>query len=168
MRGKMNLIANVSENWGIGIGGELLVRIPEDMKFFRSMTLGKSVIMGRKTLESFPGENPLKNRTNIVITSDTSYEKEGAEIVHSVKEALDAVSGQKSEDVFIIGGESVYAQMLEYADTAYITKVSVSPEADAFFPNIDEMPDWELVHASPAAEHEGIKYRFCTYRRKVQ
>lgn len=165
----MNLIVAVTSDWGIGKDNDLLVSIPEDMKFFRTTTGGKTVIMGRKTLESFPGGNPLKNRVNIVITHDKTYKKEGVIIVPSVEAAVIAAgmaADNPSEDVFVIGGASIYSQMLKYADTAYITKIDARPEADTFFPNLDEDPEWELTEKSEDKEHEGITYRFCTYKRK--
>ena len=103
----MNLIAAVDNNWAIGYQNSLLVRIPEDQKWFRETTTGKAVIMGRKTLESFPNKAPLKNRTNIVITKDINYKVEGAVVVHSVEEAVKAAEGFASEDIYVIGGESI-------------------------------------------------------------
>lgn len=163
----MNLIVAVTENWGIGKDNQLLFSIPEDMKFFRNTTSGKTVIMGRKTLESFPGGRPLKNRVNIVITGDREYKKEGAVVVHSVEEALVAGWELGTDDAFIIGGASIYSAMLEYADTAYVTKMDICPEADTFFPNLDNDPHWELASESEDKEYEGVTFRFCTYRRKA-
>lgn len=164
----MNLIVAVTSNWGIGKDNNLLVSIPEDMKFFRTVTSGKTVIMGRKTLESFPGGNPLKNRVNIVITTDKNYKKEGVLLVPSVEAAVVAAAmaaDNPSEDVYVIGGASIYKQMLKYVDTAYVTKIDACPEADTFFPDLDADPEWELAEKSEDKEYEGIIFRFCTYKR---
>ena len=115
----MNIIVAVDKNWAIGKENKLLVSIPADMKFFRSTTTGKVVVMGRKTLESFPNGLPLKNRTNIVLTKDKNYKVKDAIIVHSIEEALEELKNYASEDVYVIGGDSIYAQMLPYCDTAH-------------------------------------------------
>ena len=134
----MNLIAAVDKNWAIGKNNELLVSIPNDMKMFRQMTTGKVVVMGRKTLESFPNGLPLKNRVNIVLTKNQNYQVKGAIIVHSVEEVLEELKKYDSEDVYVIGGEQIYRQMLPYCDTAHMTKIDHAYEADAYFPNLDE------------------------------
>ena len=159
----MKAIVAVTEDWGIGKDNGLLVSIPEDMKFFRETTAGGVVIMGRKTLESFPGGRPLKNRVNIVITKAEDYAPEGATVVHSVDEAVKAAKECGNEKVFVIGGASVYAQMVHLCDTVYVTKVAARPEADAFFPNLDEDPMFYISHASEVKEHEGTTFRFLTY-----
>lgn len=127
----MNIIVAVDKNWAIGKENKLLVSIPADMKFFRSTTTGKVVVMGRKTLESFPNGLPLKNRTNIVLTKDKNYKVKDAIIVHSIEEALEELKKYASEDVYVIGGDSIYAQMLPYCDTAHVTKIDFGYEADA-------------------------------------
>ena len=119
----MNIIVAADKNWGIGRNNELLVSIPADMKMFREETTGKVVVMGRKTLESFPNGLPLKNRTNIVITGNRDYQVKGAVIVHSIEEALKEVEKYPAEDVYCIGGDSIYKQMLPYCDTAHVTKI---------------------------------------------
>ena len=129
----MNIIVAVDKNWAIGKENKLLVSIPADMKFFRSTTTGKVVVMGRKTLESFPNGLPLKNRTNIVLTKDKNYKVKDAIIVHSIEEALEELKKYASEDVYVIGGDSIYAQMLPYCDTAHVTKIDFGYEADAWF-----------------------------------
>lgn len=134
----MNIIVAVDKNWAIGKENKLLVSIPADMKFFRSTTTGKVVVMGRKTLESFPNGLPLKNRTNIVLTKDKNYKVKDAIIVHSIEEALEELKNYASEDVYVIGGDSIYAQMLPYCDTAHVTKIDFGYEADAWFPNLVE------------------------------
>lgn len=165
----MNTIVAVDRLWGIGKGDELLFHIPEDMKFFRSVTSGKVVIMGRKTLESFPNKAPLKNRVNIVITRDPDYKVEGAIVVHSIDEAVETARGLEDyteNDIFVIGGDSIYGQMLPLVDTAYVTRIEATREADAFFPDLSEDEDWELDSRSEMKEYEGIEFYFTTYRRK--
>ncbi|MBQ9031293.1 MAG: dihydrofolate reductase [Parasporobacterium sp.] len=163
----MKLIAAIDENWNIGKDGGLLVHIPQDMKFFREKTLGKIVVMGRKTLESFPGKKPLKGRTNIVLTTDRDYQAEGpVTLVHSVEELIGVLSDYEQNDIFVIGGGSIYRQLLPFCDTAYITKVHVCCEADTTFPNLDEAPDWKLRYIRKGGIHEGMEYQFCTYLRR--
>ena len=128
----MNLIAAVDKNWAIGKDNGLLVSIPADMKFFRETTTGKFVVMGRKTLESFPNGLPLKNRVNIVLTTDYSYQVKDAVIVHSKEELEEELQKYNSEDIYVIGGESVYRLLLDACDTAHITKIDYAYEADAF------------------------------------
>ena len=121
----MNVIVAADKNWGIGKNNQLLVSIPADMKMFREETSGKVVVMGRKTLESFPNGLPLKNRINIVITSNKEYEVKGAIIVHSIEEALEEIKKYPAEDVYCIGGDSIYAQMLPYCDVAHVTRLTL-------------------------------------------
>lgn len=159
----MNIIVNVDKNWAIGLKNSLLVHIPADMRFFKEMTEHKVVVMGRKTLESFPGGQPLKNRVNIVITKKADYNAKGAVVVHSAEEALDYVREYQSEDVFVIGGETIYKQMLPYCDTAYITKTDFAYEADTYFPNLDQMENWKLTEESEEQTYYDLEYRFCRY-----
>lgn len=162
----MQAIVAVSKNWGIGRDGQLLFSIPEDMKFFRATTTGKTVIMGRKTLESMPGGKPLKNRRNIIISTREGYAVEGAETVTSPAAALELVQGEAEENVFVIGGGEVYRAMLPFCDRALVTIVEAEPEADKFFPDLDALEGWTLVEEGEEKEHEGLKFRFCTYKRK--
>ena len=159
----MKLIVAVSENWGIGKDNGLLFSIPTDMKFFRETTKGHTVVMGRKTLESFPGGKPLKNRLNIVLSTNLP-EGEGYTVVRGVDELLETLKNIDGE-VFIIGGESVYKLLLPYADTALVTKVSALVPADSFMPNLDEDDCWELEEKSEAVSENGVEFRFCTYKR---
>lgn len=159
----MKLIVAVSANWGIGKDGGLLFSIPKDMKFFRETTLGKVVILGRKNLESFPGANPLKNRTNVILTRDSSFEKEGAVVCHSVGEVLNLPYDK--EEMFVIGGEEIYRQMLDFCDTCYVTKVAETADADRFMPNLDEMDEWEVEQRSGEIEDNGHIIEFFTYKR---
>ena len=162
----MNIIVAVDKNWAIGKENKLLVSIPADMKFFRSTTTGKVVVMGRKTLESFPNGLPLKNRTNIVLTKDKNYKVKDAIIVHSIEEALEELKNYASEDVYVIGGDSIYAQMLPYCDTAHVTKIDFGYEADAWFPNLEEDPEWVLTGESEEKTYFDLEFRFCRYERR--
>ena len=119
----MNLIAAVDKNWAIGCKNKLLVSIPADMKFFRETTIGKVVVMGRKTLESFPNGMPLKKRTNIVLTHDKTYKVPDAILVHSMEELHEELKKYPSEDIYVIGGETIYKQLLDECDVAHITKI---------------------------------------------
>lgn len=162
----MNLIVAVDKNWGIGYQNNLLVRIPADQRFFRETTTGKVVIMGRKTLESFPGGQPLKNRTNIVISKDNNYQVKGAIVVHSIEEALQRVEDIPTEDIYVIGGASIYEQMLPLCDTAHITKIDYAYQADTFFPNLDEMKEWQIVGESEEQTYYDLEYTFLCYKRQ--
>ena len=161
----MNLIAAVDNNWALGNQGKLLVSIPGDHKYFRKMTKDKVVIYGRKTLETFPMQQPLDNRTNIVLTRDIGYKAGSAIIAHSVDEVRRLVQQYPDEDVFIIGGESVYKEFLPYCDTAYITKIDFSYNADAYLPNLDRDPEWKLVEESDEQTYFSLAYTFTTYKR---
>lgn len=159
----MNLIAAVSAEWGIGLNNRLLFSIPTDMKFFRSMTSGKTVIMGKNTLMSFPKQKPLPNRRNILMS--TTITPEGLTVCGSIKDALEAVKHEPTEDVFIIGGEQIYKAFLPYCDTAYITCVKSSAKADAFFPDLDKSPEWQLVEESEPVFENGQEFTFRRYIR---
>ncbi len=164
----MNLIAAVDKNWGIGLKNQLLVRIPEDMKHFRNMTIGKVVVMGRKTLESFPGGQPLNDRTNIVLTKDNDYQVKNAVIVHDMEELFAELKKYKQEDIFVIGGESIYRQLLDQCETAYITKIDYEYQADVWFPNLDELEQWELIEESEEQTYFDLEYYFLKYQIAVQ
>ncbi len=162
----MNLIAAVDSNWAIGFENSLLVRIPEDQKWFRETTTGKVVILGRKTLESFPNKAPLKNRTNIVITKDMNYKVEGATVVHSIEEALEAAKNFADEDIYVCGGESIYRQMLPYCNVAHITKIDYVYQADAHFPNLDKEEGWVITETSDERTYFDLIYEFVKYEKK--
>lgn len=162
----MNLIVAVDKNWAIGLGNKLLVSIPQDMKYFRDTTKGKVVAMGRKTLESFPGGQPLKNRENIVLTTDKEYKVNDAKVVHTIEEMLEKLKEYPSEDIFVIGGETVYRQLLPYCDKAYITKIDHAYDADTHFPNLDEDPDWQLTKVSDEQTYFDLEYIFSIYERQ--
>lgn len=161
----MNLIVAADKNWGIGKNNQLLIRIPSDMKFFRETTQGKVVAMGRKTLESFPNGLPLKNRTNIVLTSDRSYHVNGAMIVHTLEEMLEELKRYDSEDIYVIGGESIYKQLLPYCDLAHVTKIDHAYDADTFFPNLDGMSDWKMTGVSEEQTCFDLEFVFAKYER---
>ena len=160
----MKAIVAVDMNWGIGYKGSLLVRIPEDMRFFKEMTLGKAVIMGRETFESLPGKEPLKDRKNIILSRKEGYGDGRITICHSAEDIFDMLKGYKSEDVFVIGGESVYKQFLPYCTEAYVTKIEHKYEADKYFPNLDSEEEWELVSVSDLHTYKDINYRFTKYK----
>ena len=162
----MNLIVNVDSNWAIGYRGKLLVSIPEDMKFFRSETTGKVVVLGRKTLDTFPGGQPLKNRTNIILTRNPNYQVKGAIICHSVEEVLEELKKYNSEDVYIIGGDSIYKDFLPYCDVAHVTRTDHVYDADAWFPNLEEDPAWVLTGESEEKTYFDLEFRFCRYERR--
>ena len=160
------MIASADRNWGIGYQNELLTRIPSDMKFFRSKTIGNVIVMGRKTLESFPNGLPLKQRTNIVLTSKKDYQVKGAVLVHSVEELLEELKKYQEEEIYVIGGESVYRQLEPYCDTAYITRIDHAFQADTHFPNLDASEEWELTETSEEHTCFDLEYVFTCYKRK--
>ena len=162
----MNLIVAVDNNWAIGCKNSLLVSIPADHKMFRQETTGKVVVLGRKTLETFPQGMPLKNRTNIILSTNPNYQVKDAIIVHSKEELLEELKKYNSEDVYIIGGESVYRMMLPYCDVAHVTKIDHEYEADAYFPNLDEIKEWKITADSEEQTYFDVCYNFVTYQKK--
>lgn len=162
----MNIIVAADKNWAIGKNNKMMWSIPADMRFFRQKTTGHVVVMGRKTLESFPNGLPLKNRTNVVLTANPGYRAAGAVIVHTVEELLEKLKEYDSEELFVIGGESVYRQLLPYCDTAYVTKIDHAYEADTYFPNLDDMPEWEMTEVSEEQTSFDLEYVFSKYERK--
>ncbi|MDE5588458.1 MAG: dihydrofolate reductase [Acetatifactor sp.] len=163
----MNIIVAVDNNWAIGNKDELLVRIPNDHKHFREETTGKVVVLGRKTLQTFPQGLPLKNRTNIILSRDKNFTVKDAVVVHSVDELLEELKAYKTEEVYVIGGESVYRQLLPYCDVAHITKIDREYEADTWFPNLDEDQEWEITADSDEQTYFDIPYTFLKYERKA-
>ncbi|MDR1801485.1 MAG: dihydrofolate reductase [Lachnospiraceae bacterium] len=163
----MNIIAAVDKNWAIGLNNKLLVSIPQDMAFFRHVTKGKVVVMGRKTLESLPGGTGLKNRVNIVLTTDKNYSKPDIVIVNNEKELLKELIKYEAEDIFIIGGEAVYRLLLPHCDKAYITKIDHAYNADSWFPNLDKDPDWTMTKTSDEQTYFDLEYVFTIYERKA-
>ena len=161
----MNLIVAVDDNWAIGNKKQLLVSIPADMKFFRETTIGKVVVMGRKTLETFPGGQPLKKRTNIVLTRDKNYKVKDAIVVHTMEELLEELKKYDEEEIYVIGGETIYRQMLPYCKLAHVTRIHHTYEADTYFPNLDEMEDWEITGISEEQTYFDLEYEFVRYER---
>lgn len=162
----MNVIVAVDNNWAIGNKNQLLIRIPNDHKHFREETTGKVVVLGRKTLETFPQGLPLKNRTNIILSKDPDYQVKDAIVVHSIEELLEELKKYNDEDIYIIGGDSVYRQMLPYCNVAHVTKIDHEYEADAYFPNLDEEDDWEITADSDEQTYFDVAYEFLKYERR--
>lgn len=159
----MKLIVAVDRNWAIGNEGKLLASIPEDMKFFRTTTTGNVVVMGRKTLESFSGKRPLKNRVNIVLTRDEGYTADGAVIVHDIEELLAKLEDYSDKDIYVIGGGTIYNQLLKYCDTALVTYIDDEFKADTYFPDLDKDESWKMADSGERKEHEGTVYYFRRY-----
>ncbi len=162
----MQAIVAVDSNWAIGNKGQLLVSIPADQKNFRNITMGKAIVYGRKTLETFPQQVVLPGRRNIILSTRPDYEVRNAEVVHSRQELLDAVKDMDPDDVFIIGGASVYKEFLDDCDTCIVTFIDREYEADSFFPNLDKLPEWELTDESDEQVYFDITYTYRTYKRK--
>ena len=157
----MNVIVAADSRWGIGIGGTQNIVIPEDRKYFRKMTLGATIIVGRRTVMDFPGQKPLPDRRNIILSRNPSFKIECATVVSSVDEAFREI--KQDERVFVVGGASVFRLFLDYCDTAFVTKFYAEAEADAFFPNLDELPNWVLRESSDVFESHGFRYAFHRY-----
>lgn len=164
----MNIIVAVDNNWAIGSRNRLLVSIPRDQKHFREETAGKVVVLGRKTLETFPQGQPLQNRTNIVLSGNRNCRIKGAIVVHSVEELLEELRKYDTEDVYVVGGESVYRQLLPYCDTAHVTKIDHAYEADAYCPDLDRDPEWQITAESEEQTYFDIAYTFYKYERITQ
>ena len=158
----MNVIVAVDENWAIGKDGDQLCYIPADLKRFQKLTTGHPVLLGRKTLATFPGGRPLKNRRNLILSGQTDFAPEGGEVFHTLEAALAAAPA----DTFVIGGESVYRQALDRCDTAYVTKIQKAFPADRYFPDLDADPAWTIAKTEGPYEHEGLTYFYVTSRRK--
>ncbi|MCR4598398.1 MAG: dihydrofolate reductase [Acetatifactor sp.] len=161
----MNLIVAVDNNWAIGNKNKLLVSIPNDMKHFREETTGKVVVLGRKTLETFPQGLPLKNRTNIILTKNQNFKVKDAIVVHSLEDLLEELKNYESEDIYVIGGDSVYKQLLPYCKVAHVTKVDHEYEADTYFPNLDKDPAWQITAESDEQTYFDLPYQFLKYER---
>ena len=159
----MDAIVAVYDDWGIGCGGTQPVALSTDRKFFRETTRGAMVIVGRRTIDDFPGKKPLPGRVNVALTRSNA-EIPGFTLCHSPEEAAELAKA--AERAFVIGGGSIYRQMLPFCDRAYVTKVHAAPESDTFFPNLDEDKDWELSEVLQSGEENGIGYEMCLYTRK--
>ena len=159
----MDLIVAVYDDWGIGKDGTQPIALSTDRKFFRETTRGAMVIVGRRTIEDFPGKKPLPGRVNVALTRSDA-ELPGFTVVHSPEEAAELA--KDAEKAMVIGGGTIYHQMLPLCDRAYVTKVHVTPESDTFFPNLDEDKNWELAEVLQSGEEDGISYEMCLYIRK--
>lgn len=161
----MIAVLSADKNWAIGYKGELLVRIPNDMKMFRNLTTGNVIVMGRKTLESFPNAQPLPNRVNIVMTQNPDYEAKGCVIVHNTEELMEELKNYPDKQKYVVGGESIYRELLPYCEEAYVTRIDYEYQADRYFPNLDEMEDWELYEEGEEETFFSIEYYFNKYRK---
>ena len=157
----MEAIVAVSENWGIGKDGKLLFRIRADLQRFRELTEGRTVIMGRKTLESLPGGRGLPRRRNLVVSRDADYAAENAEVFSSPRAAAEAAG----EDAVVIGGESIYRALLPRCDRVRVTKVFAPARADTFFPNLDADPAWRVSWRGELSEENGLPFQYIDYVR---
>jgi dihydrofolate reductase len=163
----MNLIFSAGENWELGLENRLVFHTKADMAHFVRHTTGKVIVMGRRTLESFPGGKALKNRVNIVLTTDKAFEAEDAESVHSVDELLERLKSTNDDDIYVIGGESVYKQLIPYCRVAYVTRFLHAARADRFMPDFDKLKDWRKTESSEIYEENGLRFRFDTYTRHI-
>lgn len=160
----MNLIVLVDAQWGIGCQGEQMVYLSQDLKRFKELTQGTTVILGRKTLATFPNGNPLKNRRNLVLSHNATFTLDDAEVFTTVEDVLAAVTPE--ETVYVIGGASVYQLLLPHCNTAYITKVKATFPVDCFFPNLDENPDWTCTQSDAPIFDQGVEFSYCIYKRQ--
>lgn len=157
----MYAIVAVDENWAIGKDGDQLCYIPADLKRFQKLTTGHPVLLGRKTLSTFPGGRPLKNRRNLILSAQTDFAPDGGEVFATLEQALAAAP----EDTFVIGGEQVYRQTIDRCDTVYVTKIKKAFEADRYFPNLDADPAWRAVEKEGPFQHEDLTFTYVTYKR---
>ena len=157
----MQAIVAVSQSWGIGKGGDLLFRLPSDLRRFKAMTTGHTVIMGRKTLDSLPGGKGLPHRRNLVLSRQSDFAPDRAEVIHSVEDILKTAE----DDAFVIGGQPVYEQLLPYCARVHVTKVLSDPEADAFFPDLDKLPEWKVASAGEMLTENGLSFQYVEYIR---
>lgn len=159
----MDLIVAVDNNWAIGNKGNLLVSIPEDQKFFRQITMGNVVVMGRKTLAGFPNGLPLAGRDNIILSSNKDFKVKGGIIVHSEEELLQKIKEYDDKEIFVIGGGTVYEMLLPYCKYAHVTKIDYNYEADTYFPNLDKMDNWKLIADSDEHTYFSLEFYFNKY-----
>lgn len=168
----MKLIVAVDREWGIGYRGKLLTTVKEDLAHFRELTVGKTIVYGSSTLRTFPYGRPLKNRINLILSTNPNFKPEGAVVLHSVEELIAYVKSHPEEDIVVVGGASVYKQLMPYCETAYVTRFDASFEKDAYFPNLDENPSWQCISVSETHYSNGatdtedrMPYCFTEYRR---
>lgn len=160
----MNIIAAADKNWGIGKDNNLLDHISEDMKFFKEKTINKVVIMGKNTFLSLPGQNPLPERKNIVLTHDKNFKKDGITVCESIEKAIEeAKKDYSDEDIFFIGGESVYSAAIDFCNTAYITKIDNEYDADRFLVDFDNLDGWHIKNEETIKTKKGLSISFTTY-----
>lgn len=159
----MKAVVAVDENWAIGYQGGLLCHISADLRRFRALTLGKTVILGRKTLDTFPGKRPLPGRDNYIMSTTMQAVPEGGRVFRN----LDTLLKSAPEDSFVIGGAQVYRALLPYCDTVCVTKIHAAFPADAWFPNLDEDESWKVVETEGPMEEKGVKFSYITYRREA-
>ena len=164
-REKMKQIVAADKNWGIGKDGELLVRLPGDMKYFKEKTMGKTVVMGRSTLESLPNGKPLSGRTNIVLSRNPDFTAE-CKVCCSEEQLLRELKELPETETFVIGGSQIYETLLPYCDTVYVTKIDSEFPADRYFTNLDESDEWELAWEGEPCTEKGVTYRFTEYKRR--
>lgn len=162
----MKLIVAVDENWGIGKDGDMLQPISKDLKFFRQTTTGNVIVIGRKTLESFPNQKPLPNRVNVVLTNNREYPAEGIVLCHKIEKLAEVLQPYADKEIFVAGGGTIYKQLLPQCDTAYVTKIYHTYPADTVFPNLDADPEWVLAEKGEVQEENGVRFSFNTYKRK--
>ena len=162
----MIAIVAVDQNWGIGKDGEQIVYIPEDLKRFKAFTTGNTIVLGRKTVATFPGGKPLKNRRNLILSRNSDYRPEGGEVYADLDSLMEQVTDP--ENTYVVGGASVYNALIEQCDRAYVTKIEAKYPADCWFPNLDEDPNWEIEEQGEELEHEGVKFCYVNYRRKTR
>ena len=166
----MIMIGAVDANWAIGYRKDMLIHLPLDLKRFRELTTGNIIIIGRKTLESFPEGKPLKNRINIVVTSDREYAVPEAVVVHSIEEAVEAaekISVENSMSIFVAGGGQIYEQMEQYCDEALVTYIYHEFEnCDTYFPRLEDKPEWKLVATTDLQNFDDIMYEYRLYKRE--
>lgn len=160
----MKLIAAVDENWGIGLNNQLLVNIPSDKRYFKSLTEHNVVVMGRKTYESLPGKRALENRTNIILTKDTGLQAKGFLVVHSLEELFELLKSYEGKEVYVVGGQNVYEQLAPYCEEAFITKIDYAYHADRYCPNLDKAEEWQMTGISEEETYYDLEYYFCKYK----
>lgn len=162
----MKLIAAVDRNWGIGLNNQLLVNIPSDKRYFKSLTEGNVVVMGRKTYEGLPGKRPLENRVNIILSTAKDFAPKGFEVVHSIEELFALAGTYESKEIFVIGGQNVYEQLHPYCEEAYITKIDYTYHADCYCPDLDKTEGWQMSGISEEETYYDLEYYFCRYKNR--
>ena len=161
----MNAIVVVDKNWAIGKDNDLLVHLPGDLKYYKEKTTGKVIVIGRKTLDSFPGGKPLPNRINLVLTSNSEYKNEHCIVCMGQQAMLNELEKYEDDEIFISGGQSIYDLFLEKCDTVYVTKIDAEYPADRYFKNLDKDPNFKVTWKSDLQEDKGTEYRFLKYER---